>query len=68
VKRDKQDRLAIDGYDSSALLVLMDITPEQCRKAARVIVRHSRDTDDLRNLLHAVGLLHDPDCKPRAIY
>jgi hypothetical protein len=58
----------LDAYDSAALLALMDITPEQRRMAALTLADHARDAGDLRNLLHTVGLLCDPDVKPRLIY
>ncbi len=68
MKHRSAERGVIDQYDSSALLTLLDITPEQYRKAALTLARHARDADDLRELLYAAGLLHDPDVKPRPIY
>ncbi len=67
MRRGTRERVVIDGYDASALLVLTGITPAQCRSAALTIAQNARDSGDLRNLLHATGLLRGPGRKPRPV-
>ena len=35
---------------------LIDVTPEQCRRARRTVARQALDPDDKRQLLAALGL------------